>query len=151
MPSFNPLCTTCGAINPEPHRSHDKPEYEWEGLPNYARLIEYALRENGFTDRPEIRQTLALAEEVGEFVAATRRYLGMARRTGTKEEMEAELADVVITAFVTAHVLDINLPHRIADKLRIIFTRGWREEKISREAFGGIDPTDYKGTDYYGS
>ncbi|MGH7743545.1 MAG: hypothetical protein ACREQ5_01810 [Candidatus Dormibacteria bacterium] len=55
------------------------------------------------------RQVLCLAEEVGEFVGAFRRANGMARRSGTFGEMRAELADVVITTYVSAHVLGISL------------------------------------------
>jgi NTP pyrophosphatase (non-canonical NTP hydrolase) len=48
------------------------------------------------------QQVLALAEETGEFTAAYRRWAGLARRTGTRHDMTAELADVTITAYVTA-------------------------------------------------
>lgn len=41
--------------------------------------------------------------------------------------MDAELADVVIAAYVTAHVLGIDLRAAIEDKLAVIFTRGWRD------------------------
>ncbi len=41
--------------------------------------------------------------------------------------MAEELADVVITAFVTAGVFDINLPLEIDHKMSIIMSRGWRE------------------------
>jgi NTP pyrophosphatase (non-canonical NTP hydrolase) len=76
---------------------------------------------------PRIRQTLALAEETGEFVQAARRYLGLARRTGGLEDVTAELADVVITAFVTARAFDIDLPAAINAKAAVIVTRGWRD------------------------
>src|SRR5690349_18258015 len=72
-----------------------------------------------------IRQVLALAEEAGEFVGAYRRWAGMARRTGPWSDVPAELADVAITAYVTAHVLGIDLDQAIADKAARIFTRGW--------------------------
>src|SRR5688500_5156091 len=71
-------------------------------LPQSARGIVTALRANGFDqESAQNRQVLNLAEEVGEFVGAYRRWAGKARRSGTAEEMYAELADVVITAFVT--------------------------------------------------
>ncbi|MCP2337880.1 hypothetical protein [Actinomadura rupiterrae] len=65
------------------------------------------LREHFPQDGERVRQALALAEEAGEFVAAYRRWTGRARRTGTHTDMAAELADVLITAYVTAHVLDL--------------------------------------------
>lgn len=73
----------------------------------------------------EESQILALAEECGEFVGAYRRWSGRARRDGTKEEMTAELADVVITAYVVACALDVDLDDAIAEKLTVVFSRGW--------------------------
>lgn len=73
------------------------------------------------------RQVLCLAEEAGEFVGAYRRWSGQARRSGSFEEMAAELADVVITAWVTAHVLGVDLDGAVREKLGRMYTRGWRE------------------------
>lgn len=88
------------------------------------------LRANGFGEGDAVnRQVLNLAEEVGEFVGAYRRWAGQARRSGTAEEMHRELADVVITAYVTAEELGIDLDAVMAEKLAVIFTRGWREQK----------------------
>jgi NTP pyrophosphatase (non-canonical NTP hydrolase) len=55
------------------------------------------------------RQVFALIEEVGEVVGAYRRWAGLARRTGSFEDMANELADVVITSYVTAAVFGIDL------------------------------------------
>ncbi|MVU81243.1 hypothetical protein GPX89_28860 [Nocardia sp. ET3-3] len=71
---------------------------------------------------------LALAEEAGEFVGAYRRWSGKARRTGTFDEMRAELADVVITAWMAADALGIDLDAALADKLAVVFERGWRDQ-----------------------
>lgn len=99
------------------------------GLPLAASVIVECLRSNGFDGEHAVnRQVLALAEEVGEFVGAYRRWSGQARRTGTAREMHEELADVVITAFVTAHELGVDIEPVIAAKLAIIHTRGWREQ-----------------------
>lgn len=86
------------------------------------------LRANGFraVDAAN-RQVLCLAEECGEFVAAFRRWSGQARRTGTFEDMRAELADVVITAYVTAAELNIDLDRATREKVAVMFGRGWRE------------------------
>lgn len=92
----------------------------------YAREIVKHLRANNFAkETSPDRQALALAEEVGEFVGAYRRWSGQARRTGTEQEVRAELADVVITAFVTAEEQGWDLDADIAAKLDIILTRGW--------------------------
>jgi len=71
-------------------------------LNDTAAQIVKKFRANGFEDDGGIRQVLALAEEAGEMVGAYRRWTGRARRTGTADEFRAELADVVITAYVTA-------------------------------------------------
>jgi NTP pyrophosphatase (non-canonical NTP hydrolase) len=97
-------------------------------LPARAAEIVARLRDNGFpAEGAAQRQVLTLAEEVGEFVGAYRRWSGQARRTGSAEDVRAELADVVITAYVTAAELGIDLDRAIAAKLEVIFTRGWRE------------------------
>lgn len=75
------------------------------------------------------RQVLALAEEAGEFVGAYRRWSGQARRTGTEAEMFSELADVVITAYVTAREFDCDLDEWCEKKLDKVYTRGWRDDR----------------------
>lgn len=99
-------------------------------LPDHAQAIVEHLAYAGFDQDPTMatnRQVLCLAEEVGEFVGAYRRYTGQARRTGTLDEVYSELADVVIVAYVTAAEMGINLNTQIAKKLETIYTRGWRE------------------------
>jgi NTP pyrophosphatase (non-canonical NTP hydrolase) len=114
--------------SPTPHSSPaltvDKPV----NLPEMAAQVAKQLRAHGFPAAGAVqRQVLALAEEAGEFVGAYRRWSGQARRTGTAADMRAELADVVITAYVTAHELNFDLDAAIADKLDVVFTRSWRE------------------------
>lgn len=66
-----------------------------------------------FPDSDErTRQVLALAEEAGE---AQEAYLAVTWHTGDWAEAAAELADVLITAHVTAVVLDIELPDTVGD------------------------------------
>lgn len=99
-------------------------------LAQHAANIAAHLRAHGFSStKAAERQVFTLAEEVGEFVGAYRRWSGQARRTGTALEMYAELADVVITSYVAAHELSFDLDAAIAHKLNIIYTRGWREER----------------------
>jgi len=73
------------------------------------------------------QQVIALAEEVGEFVGAARRYMKLARRPGPIEDVASELADVMITAMVTARVFNIDIVSEIDKKLAIIFERGWKD------------------------
>lgn len=89
-------------------------------------LLVTKLAESGFLPDAD-RQALALAEEVGEFVGAYRRWSGQARRRGSRTEMEFELADVVAAAYITAHYLDIDLDSRIAEKIAVILGRPGRE------------------------
>ncbi len=123
----------------EPVRVDDKAPPSWLAL--QAREIVHHLRANGFADDGGIRQGLNLAEEAGEFVEAAltvsaqtgrfigafRRWKGLARRSSTEAEARSELADVVITAYVTAAELGWDLDAEIDKKLRVILSRGWRE------------------------
>lgn len=93
-----------------------------------ARDLSTKLEAAGFPkSEAATRQVLNLAEEVGEFVGAYRRWKGMARRKGTFDDVAKELADVVITAYVTAAELDVDLDAEIAAKLEVIYSRGWHE------------------------
>lgn len=96
------------------------------GFAESIRTIVASLAPNGFAGQPD-RQVLALAEEVGEFVGAWRRYSGQARRSDTIEHVLEELADVVITAYVTAREKGWDLDAAIEAKLQTILTRGWRD------------------------
>lgn len=72
-------------------------------------------------------QTLCVAEEAGEFVGAMRRWQGMARRSGTEEEAQNELADVIVSAFAMADVMGWDIDSVIRHKLEHIMTRGWSD------------------------
>ena len=72
-------------------------------------------------------QALCVAEEAGELVGAYRRWAGKARRTGTRRELEDEIADVLIVTAVFAERAGIDLDAAIAAKLAVIYSRGWRE------------------------
>jgi NTP pyrophosphatase (non-canonical NTP hydrolase) len=78
---------------------------------------------------PDWRFVTGVAEEAGEFVGAYNRFSGTSRRTGTKEEMAKELADVVLTAYMAADVLGIDLDHMVAIKAEIMRNRGWRDAR----------------------
>jgi NTP pyrophosphatase (non-canonical NTP hydrolase) len=97
-------------------------------LPGLAETINTAcLRQNFPAGTLRYQQVLCLAEETGEFVGAYRRWAGLARRAGTWEDVTAELADVVISAYAAANVLGIDLDAAWRAKARVILTRGWRE------------------------
>jgi NTP pyrophosphatase (non-canonical NTP hydrolase) len=83
-------------------------------------------RENGAGGTPE-SQWMCLAEETGEFVGAVRRWKGMARRRGTEEEAQAELADVILSAYGVAEVMGWDVDALVAAKLKKIMSRGWKE------------------------
>lgn len=69
-------------------------------------------------------QVLCLAEEVGEAIQAYRRATGRARSTATWQQVAEELADVVIVAYVTAELAEIDLEEAIDNKLKAIKARG---------------------------
>ena len=73
-------------------------------------------------------QALCVAEEAGELVGAYRRWAGKARRTGTRRELEDEVADVLIVTACFAERAGIDLNAAVAAKLTVIYSRGWREE-----------------------
>jgi len=98
-------------------------------LPQTAASLADRLREHFDPATLPVQQVLALAEEAGEFTAAYRRWAGLARRSGPWHDVEAELADVVITAYLTAHVLGIDLDAAARAKTEVVFTRGWREPR----------------------
>lgn len=66
---------------------------------------------------------MGLAEEVGEFVQAYRRWTGLVRKSGTHERMADELADVIIVAHVVARYLGIDLDNAVAAKVTVIAAR----------------------------
>ncbi len=77
-------------------------------------------------DRAVLLNTLVVAEEAGEAVQKIRRYLGLARSTATEEEVAEELADVVISAAVTAGLMGIDIVEAVDTKLTRIIDRGGR-------------------------
>ena len=73
------------------------------------------------------QQVIKLCGETGEFAEAYARYAGMARRSGTLEDVAQELADVVITAYIAARVIGIDLDQAWHAKAQVVLSRGWRE------------------------
>jgi NTP pyrophosphatase (non-canonical NTP hydrolase) len=73
-------------------------------------------------------QAMCVAEEAGEFLGAYRRYTGRARRNGSLEDLEHEIADVLIATAVFAEQFGVDINQVVEDKLRIIYSRGWKEE-----------------------
>lgn len=79
----------------------------------------------------EIPQVLGKPyQEAGKAAKAGRRYLGIARRAGTKEELALALARMAFAVQLTANIHGVDLNQAIADKLTRIFERGWREVPV---------------------
>lgn len=95
-------------------------------LKQAAKVVMAKCRENG-AGGTEQAQIMALAEETGEFVGAMRRWRGMARRMGTEQEAQAELADVIISAYAMADVMGWDVEPIINAKLDKVMNRGWKE------------------------
>lgn len=70
-------------------------------------------------DEAVLLATLLLAEETGEVVQQTRRFMGRARRTATAADVGAELADVLISAAILARLLDVDLEEGVDAKLSL--------------------------------
>jgi len=82
---------------------------------------------SAFPSQPEWRFVTGVLEEAGEVMGAYNRYTGTSRRVGTKDELAKELADTVFTAYMAAHVLDIDLDHALDEKYVILTSRGWKQ------------------------
>lgn len=96
-------------------------------LPEICAEIMQQIRCAGFDSSQEsVQQVMCLAEEVGEFVGAYRRWAGMARRSGPWSDVEDELADVIIVAMCTADAFGIDIRSALTRKLHILVTRGWK-------------------------
>jgi NTP pyrophosphatase (non-canonical NTP hydrolase) len=97
-----------------------------------ARRLDAQLRANrrpALTDANALDvQALCVAEEAGELVGAYRRWAGKARRTGTRRDLEDEVADVLIVTACFAERAGIDPYDAIAAKLTVIYSRGWRED-----------------------
>jgi NTP pyrophosphatase (non-canonical NTP hydrolase) len=73
-------------------------------------------------------QALCVAEEAGELVGAYRRWSGRARRSGSFEDVASEIADVLIVTAVFAERVGVDIDHAVAEKLKVIYNRGWQED-----------------------
>ena len=93
-----------------------------------AKTVAYMTQETG-TGGTEQAQIMCIAEEAGEFVGAMRRWRGMARRSGTEQEAQKELADLVIVCYVMARLMGWDLDELIEEKGEVILTRGWKEQQ----------------------
>jgi NTP pyrophosphatase (non-canonical NTP hydrolase) len=96
-------------------------------LPQFARTVTPLIHQTWPTDDGPLWQVLKVVEEAGEFVKAYRKWAGKARATGPWEDVEAELADVVLAAYTTAEELGIDLDAAWRAKAGLILTRGWRD------------------------
>ena len=70
-------------------------------------------------------QAMVVVEEAGEFIGEYRRNRGFARRAGNREDMLAELADVVISGMAMFYTLREDPEFHIKRKLKTIVTRGY--------------------------
>lgn len=97
-------------------------------LPTIAEQVS-TLVEQRFTQFDDYElQALCIAEEVGEFIGALRRFLGKARRPGNFTDVRNELADATITVYVMACMLDVDLDAAVTAKLNVIMARPWKQE-----------------------
>ncbi len=95
----------------------------FDQIMDVARYLNRRIEDEFPARESRVRQIIAIAEECGEFVGAARRYLGMARRSGPFEDVESELADVVIVAMCTADVFGVDIEKAVMTKLDKILNR----------------------------
>jgi NTP pyrophosphatase (non-canonical NTP hydrolase) len=134
---IHPHITSLAERQMTAHRIIDQASHAAGACPAPADLRQIARRLNGNLRahrRPAITDTNALdvqalcvAEEAGELVGAYRRWAGKARRTGTRRELEDEIADVLIVTAVFAERAGIDLNAAVAAKLAVIYSRGWQQ------------------------
>lgn len=72
------------------------------------------------------QKAMCIAEEAGELVGAYRRWSGQARRSGTREELEKEVADLIICTSSFAERAGIDIERAVSAKLEKIYSRGWK-------------------------
>jgi hypothetical protein len=72
---------------------------------------------------PEWWHVVKLGEEAGEAQRAYLKLVGLARLPGGGDELAAELADVVITAYAVAQLRGLDLPAAVALKHGELLTR----------------------------
>jgi NTP pyrophosphatase (non-canonical NTP hydrolase) len=75
----------------------------------FAPLVVKHLHEHFGPAALDVMAVTDVAEEAGEFVGAWRRLAGLARRNGSPEELAAEAADVLLSIYIAAEVLEIDL------------------------------------------
>ena len=124
-------------------------------LRRIARHLDAQLRANrrpAITDASLLDvQALCVAEEAGELVGAYRRWAGKARRTGTRRELEDEIADVLIVTACFAERAGINIDAAVAAKLTVIYSRGWRDEDTTAGPGPGQWGCDQCGAAFFGN
>ena len=76
-------------------------------------------------------QALNVVGEAGEFAEAFRRYSGNARRSGSKEELQDELADVIISAVCFGLMAGFDIPDIVDAKWYKILNRGYGNQSKS--------------------
>lgn len=74
------------------------------------------------------QKALCIAEEAGELVGAYRRWSGQARRSGTEQELAAEVADLIICTSSFAVRAGIDIDKAVQSKLETIYSRGWKSD-----------------------
>lgn len=68
----------------------------------------------------------------GQALKCGRRYLGIARRSGTKEALAEALALTVLAVRGEARAEGVDLGSAIENKTNVIFSRGWRQDTAPR-------------------
>lgn len=98
-------------------------------IATHARWIADHLPPASPLDGMQVRQVMAVAEAAGLLVAAYRRHAGIGQRAGTRDEVATQLAALVITAYVAADSLGVDLTAALETEMAVVHARtdGQRE------------------------
>jgi hypothetical protein len=103
------------------------------GMTTTARLMVERIVEHFPADatpkETALRQGNEVAGDAGEFCSALLRYLDTARRPGSFDEMERTLASVVVSAYLAANYLAVDLDDAVTRRVQTILGRPARNPR----------------------
>lgn len=98
--------------------------------PEIAAKVAEVTGNKTYSNENVLSQLGKLTEETGEAFGSYLRANGFSRRSGSWDEHQEELADVVITAYVVAACEEFDLDAAIEKKLGVVMTRGWKDGAV---------------------
>ena len=94
-------------------------------------LVAKVRKERGFTMHP-IRIFTLLTEEIGEVARELKRTWSPNYDAFSKEDLEEEMADVLVCLLALANQFEINLEQALIDKVDKDSQRDWKSAKMKK-------------------